>query len=190
MLERLKKLDYVSVKENDNLEKISILYVEDNNDVYTKTVCAGTLEIDDLENIPEFVEKFFIDIVKHTLRHEEIINIESKDIDENINKYFEELKPLNDKFHNTDKFIMTDKNIENRVNMVKNGVDIKNSGIPIIISKYLDNEIIVGYKTQVDQPGIIAITNENALIDKNKIQIAITDIGFFPEKAYYILKIK
>ena len=90
------------------------------------------------------------------------------------------MKPLNEKFHNEDKFIITSKNIE-----------IKNlQNISVIVSEYLDNKIIIGYKTQVDQPGIIVITNENGLSDKNNIQIAIIDIGFYPEKAYYILKIK
>ena len=177
MLERLKKLNYVSVKETDNLEKLSMLVVEEDNNVYSKTVSADIFEIDNLENIPEFIEKSFVQKVESLIKHKK--TIEYKDIKESINQCFDELKPLNEKFHNEDKFIITSKNIE-----------IKNlQNISVIVSEYLDNKIIIGYKTQVDQPGIIVITNENGLSDKNNIQIAIIDIGFYPEKAYYILKI-
>lgn len=185
MLEKLKKLSYVSVKEADDLEKINLLFIaENNNGVYTKTVCSGSFQIDDLENIPEAVEKFFINRIKDIVKDVNVIK--SEDIKKNINDFFETLKPINDKFHNTDKFIMISSSY---FTDSSKGIIIDFNDIPVVISEYLDNEIICGYKTKIEQPGIIVITNEDGLSDKNNVKIAITDIGFYPENAYYRLKI-
>jgi len=191
MLEKIKTLDYISVKETDNLEKISLLYVNEDNNVYTKTVSAGTFKIDDLENIPELIEKIFINKIKDIKRNSTNININIDEIANYINDNFKILKESTIKIGYDDKFII----IPKKIHITKNNNDLidiineKNINIPIIISEYLNDEIIFGYKTNIDQPGIIVATNENALNDKNNIKIALIDIGMFPEKAYYIIKI-
>ena len=192
MLEKLKNLDYVSLKECETLDKISILYVDVESQVFQKHVTTGIFEIDKLDNLPEAIETFFIEKIKEILKPEQIISIDSKLIEKiddivyiTIDKFIDELKEINIKFHNDKKFIIISKKLND-----KKLCDKYIDNYSIIVSEYLkENEIIFGYKTKWDQPGIILITNDEGIKDKNNVRLTVIDIGFFPEKAYYMIKI-
>jgi len=139
------------------------------------------VEIDTLENIPNFVEKLFIDKLKNVVLYEKehIINVDKKLIEDlDIDIIGRIITTFSTKLKKTeDIFIIVSE---------KSNYDIKNQ----IKSKYVDdNEIYFGYKTDIDEPGIILITNENALKDKTNIRIGMFDIGFFPGKSYYKIQI-
>lgn len=177
MIKKLKNLDYISLKISDNLDKTNVTYIDYDSRVFTKTIICNLFEIDDIKLIPDAVEQFFIEF--NYLLNEPII-IKEYSIKEAFDKYFNNLKLINDRFNNKDKFIMISDKFKNNFEY-----DAK-----IVISKFLEkDEIIFGYKTKIDQPGIILITNEDGVKDKNKIRLGVMDIGSFANRAYYILKI-
>lgn len=136
-------------------------------------------EIDNIKLLLEAIEQLFIERIYFLIK--EPIFIEKTNLIETIDKYFNILKLINNKFNNTNKFIMISDKLKDKIEY----------NAKFVISKYLDeDEIIFGYKTRIDQPGIVLATNEDGIKDKSKIRLAVFDIGFFPKNAYYRLKIK
>ena len=184
MLEKLKKLDYVSLKEVEDLDNVGIIYVEHNGAVLTKKMKCDFFEIDNLKILPDAVEQLFIDEVITIVKNP--INIKLKETKATIDSCFNSIKLINDKYQNSDRFIIFSDNINNH--FINETFDYP---VHILASEYLeDNTVILGFKTKIDQPGIILITNKNGVKNKNKIQLLVNSIGFFPNKMYYILKIK
>ena len=109
-----------------------------------------------------------------------------------MDKFTDTLLDENRKFSNTNKFVIISENIKtekmlldiNKLHWGEVGV-----GYDITINDKTENEIIFGYKTQIDQPGIILVTNEEGLKDNKNIRIAVTDLGFHPENVYFKIKI-
>jgi hypothetical protein len=63
------------------------------------------------------------------------------------------------------------------------------TGINLIFTDGLENEIIFGRKTEVDEPGIVMVSNDEGIKDISNIRFAVCELGFFPQKAYYTIKI-
>ncbi len=80
------------------------------------------------------------------------------------------------------KFIMFGEKIDVRI---FDGLD----DYKIIKSKELKNEIIFGYKTKMDMPGIVMFSNEGGLEDNNNLRFGCVDIGFYPGRQYYKIKL-
>ena len=170
MIEKLKNLDYVSLKELEDLDKMELLFVDikegdvEPNGVFCKTIGCGSFEIDNLENVPEAVEQLFV----QKLQELDIAEIDT------IDKGYELLDELKIIRPRKNKFILAPK-----------GSNIKDA----IETEYLVDEAYFGYKVEVDEPGIVLVTNEDGLKDKTNIRFGIIDIGFFPDKMYYKMKI-
>lgn len=199
MINKLKNLDYVSIKEIENLDEIELLFIdfeklenEQNAIGFTKPIGCGSVKISNLEDITQFIEDLFIQKINSILRNEQIINVDKKLIqNENVNIIKETINkfliPLKNKRKNIDgssycSFIFVPKGFN--IHSIYNGIDY------IFETEKLDNEIIFGCKTEIDEPGIILITNEEGLQDKDNIRFALTDIGFYPEKSYYKIKLE
>jgi len=200
-VEELNELSFISFRETKDLDKSEIIYVDyslnENNEssanVFSKIVSCGSIEVDDTNfNIRELVKTLFIQRVNMNIKSENIINIDSKLLDKvdniiplTLDKFINELKSENDIFKNNDKFVIVAENLrDKKVLNVLYGKDYS-----LNESSNLDNEIIFGYKTKMDQPGIVVISNEEGLKDNKNLRIAITDLGFFPDKCYYKIKI-
>jgi len=184
MLEKLKKLEYISLKEVDDLDNVGIIYVDHNDSVFTQKMKCDFFEIDNIKMLPDAIEQLFIDEITKIVRNP--INIKLKDTKVTIDNCFNSMKPLIDKYKNSDRFIIFSDNINNQfIN------DIFEYPVHILVSKYLENNtIILGLKSKIDQPGVVLVTNKNGIKNKNKIQLLVNSIGFFPNKMYFILKIK
>lgn len=179
-MEKLRNLEYVSLKEYGNLDKIEIIYVDvlsehdelsENNkldkmpNVFTNSFVCGTYNIDEDETVEDAVEQLFVEKLK-TLDIEDIDNIEDG---------FKLLDSKRKDRTSKEKFILAP---------INSNLDYEN----IIETKHLKDEIYFGYKTDIDEPGIVLVTNEDGIKDKNKLRIGLIDIGFFPNKMFYKLK--
>ena len=207
MLEKLKNLPFVSLRETTDLDKSQVLFVdyslneknEQEANVFTKTVSCGKIEVDDINILPKLVLDMFIQRIDMNMKSENIINIDSKLLNKidnlislTMDKFTDTLLDENRKFSNTNKFVIISENIKtekmlldiNKLHWGEVGV-----GYDITINDKTENEIIFGYKTQIDQPGIILVTNEEGLKDNKNIRIAVTDLGFHPENVYFKIKI-
>jgi len=201
MIEKIKKLNYVSFKETKDLDDNQIMYVDwvlnenKNNEtnILTKKVSCGKLEIGDNINLVDVIEKQFIERLNNNMNKENIINIDSKLLEkiENLilitmNNFSDKLLEENRKFNNKNKFVIISKNLRDK-NILQ---QLYNTDYSLNESNHIENEIIFGYKTKINQPGIIIISNEEGLKDNKNIRYAITDLGFHPEKVYFKIKIK
>ncbi|MCK9416169.1 hypothetical protein M0Q97_05875 [Candidatus Dojkabacteria bacterium] len=184
MLNTLKKLPYISLKESENLDDINIIYVENNGGVFTKKMRCDFFEIDNLNRLPDAIEQLFIDKIISIVKNP--ISIKLKETKATIDSCFNSIKPINDKYQNSDRFIIFSDNINKH--FINETFDYP---VHILASQYLDDNIVIlGFKTKIDQPGIILVTNKNGIKNKNKIQLLVDIIGYFPNKMYFILKIK
>jgi hypothetical protein len=184
MINKLKTLKYISLKEVEDLDNVGVIYVEHNGTVFTKKIKCDFFEIDNLKMLPDAVEQLFIDEVISIVKNP--ISIKLKETKATIDNCFNSIKPINDKYHNSDRFIIFSDNINKHfIN------EIFDYPVHILASKYLnDNTVILGFKSKIDQPGVVLITNKNGVKNKNKIQLLVNSIGFFPNKMYFVLKIK
>ena len=192
-LEQIKDLPYVDVKEHiGDLDKPQeLLYVDysqlENNeqqaDVFTKAVSLGSLSVPKDYDIRELIQQLFFNRLVYifSYNNNQTINVKESDkidiINTTIDKYLQNLKNPKDT-REYKSFAFVPKNYDKELNVDS-----------VIESEGLDNEIIFGYKTGVDMPGIVVITNEEGLSDNENIRIAVVDLGFFPEKSYYRIKI-
>ena len=198
MIEKLKNLPFVTLRETTDLDKSQVLFVDfslnENNEqqanVFTKTICCCSLEIEDINILPKLVLDMFIQRVDMNIKSENIINIDSKLLDKvdnlistTMDKFTDTLLDENRKFQNTNKFVIISENLKNQ----KMLLDCE--GYDITINNKTENEIIFGYKTKGDQPGIVLITNEDGLKDNKNIRVAVSALGYYPEKAYFKIKI-
>lgn len=208
MIEKLKTLPFVSLRETTDLDKSDILFVDfslnENNEkqaqVFCKTIYLASLEIEDINILPKLVLDMFIQRVDMNIKSENIINIDSKLLDKiddlislTMDKFTDTLLDENRKFSNTNKFAIVSENLKTEKMLLDiNKLHYGEVGgfYDIAITDKIENEIIFGYKTKVDQPGIILITNEEGLKDNKNIKIAISDLGFHPENAYFKIKIQ
>ena len=176
ILKKLQNLSYINIKEIPNLDNVDILYIDGDN-VFTQKFGCGVYEIEKLDKINLLIEKLFVDIIKKINKP---IEIENNDIISTINNQLsiidKERKEIR-KRKSEDVFILTPK-----------GFYI--NGYETTETEYLENKIIFGYKTEIDEPGIVLITNKEGLIDKKEIKLSLYDIGFYPQKSYSLLKIK
>lgn len=176
LLKKLQNLSYINIRENNDLDNINILYVDGDN-VFTKKFGCGVYEIEKLDKINLLIEKLFVDIIN---KINTVVEIENNDILLTIKNQLsiidKERKEIR-KRKSEDIFILTPKGFH---------ID----GYETTETEYLENEIIFGYKTEIDEPGIVLVTNQEGLIDKQKIKLGLIDIGFFPQKSYCLLKIK
>jgi hypothetical protein len=194
-IKKISNLDYVSIKEISNLDKMEILYITNsvdkndnvfsqtkecntykNDNVFSQTKECNTYKIDDIEKLSECVEELFIECVK---KNNKIIKIENNNSLDTINNQLS---------------IINKERIEIRKRTTKQPfflvpINYKIDGYDVIETKYLQTEIIFGYKTEINEPGILIITNEDGLKDKNNLRLSLIDIGFFPDKSYCLLKI-
>jgi hypothetical protein len=183
MLNTLKKLAYISLKETENLDDVNIIYVEHNGGVFTKKMRCDFFEIDNLNTLPDAVEQLFIDKIISMVKP---IYVNLKETKAAINTYFDAIKPINDKHKNTDRFIIFSNDINKE--FINETFEYP---VHILASEYLDDNLVIfGYKTKVDQPGIVLVTNKEGIKHKNKIRLTVNDIGYHSNKAYYVLKIK
>jgi hypothetical protein len=176
-IEKLKDLKFMSYREYNDLDNIQLLYIDKNTnsdeDVFTKKIIAGAYDTSNVYDIEKDITEMFINKVK-SLKCEEVTEIDeaiksllsNKQIREKTNNKIFIIKPTN--------YIL----------------DKKYEKYNIINSDILINELIIGYKNETDEPGIVFLANENSFIDKKDSRFAITDIGFFPEKQYKIINIK
>ena len=195
MLEKLKKLPFITVRETKNLDHSEILYVDyskenDGNraDVYTKSIACGSTSIESDEDFIDKIETIFINKIKeyNTFDFERVINIdkkllEIKDINIisiTINKFLED---LNDETNEC--FAIIPLHMSCAIQEKNNNV------LELYSSNKLSNEIIFGKKTRIDMPGMVLITNEEGLKNKSDIRFAVCELGFFPNKVYYTIKI-
>ena len=207
MLEKLKKLPFVSIKETNDLDKSQLIFVDysltENNEqkanVFTKNICCAQLEIEDINILPNLALDMFIQKVNMNIKAENIINIDYKLLDKidnlislTMDKFTDTLLDENRKFNNTDKFVIISENL--KTDMMLSDINKLHfgevGGYNITVNDNTENEIIFGYKTKIDQPGIILITNEEGLKDNKNIRIAISDLGLHPENVYFKIKIK
>jgi hypothetical protein len=182
-MKTIKNLKYVTLKEYDDLENIGLIYVDEkvlldsdvftksdevntheSADVFTQSYKCDTYAIDEKENISDMVEQLFIKKLK---------NLQIEEIDD-INKGFDLLSKNRLRQNNENKFILSP---------IGSGVEGS------IETEHLKEHIYFGYKTDFDEPGIVLVTNEDAIKDKNNLRISLIDIGFFPNKMYYKQKI-
>jgi len=176
LLKKLQKISYINIKETDDLDNINILYVDGDN-IFTQNFGCGVYKIEKLDKINLLIEKLFVDLIK---KINTPLEIENNDIlltiKNQLNIIDKERKEIR-KRKSEDMFILTPKGFH------INGYETNET-------EYLENEIIFGYKTEIDEPGIVLVTNQEGLIDKRKIKLGLYDIGFYPQKSYCLLKIK
>lgn len=158
-------LDIVSIKHYDSNE-FNITY--DNN--MTKKITLGDYNTINFEK--DLIEKF-IGITSTTIENEEYT-----DINYLIDKTFESLK----KTKTLEKFII--------VNDSFNNENILND-IKIFKTSFIENkEIICGYKTDINEPGISIFYNAYPFVYENdNIKLTIAEIGFFPNSSYKRIKL-
>lgn len=176
ILKKLQNLSYINIKETPDLDNIDILYIEGDN-VFTQKIGCGVYEIEKLDKINLLIEKLFVDKIK---KINTVVEIENNDILSTIKKQLniiDKERKETRKRKSEDIFILTPKGFH--INEYETTE-----------TEYLENEIIFGYKTEIDEPGIVLITNQEGLIDKHKIKLGLYDIGFYPQKSYCLLKIK
>lgn len=147
---------------------------------FTKTLNCNTHEIDKIENINSKITQLFIECVKKNNKVIQIENSLSDTIKNNLDIINTERVGKRKRKTKLPFFLVP-------LNYKINGYDRTNSFI--IETEYLQNEIIFGYKTEIDEPGILIVTNENGLKDKNNLRFSVVSIGFFPDKSYCLLKI-
>jgi hypothetical protein len=173
MIEKIKeKITFVNIKEVDDINKPqTIIYVVD-EDKFQKMVTCGECDYTQSEDdILDSIKEQVIDKIINT----------STNTDKNIDDAFEELiKNRKDNGRlNNETFVIAP------VDCITN-YNAKH----IIKTDKLKTEFIVGVKTDIDEPGVVVMTNEEGLSNPEKIKYAITDLGFFPEKSYLKLKFK
>lgn len=181
MIDKLKKLEYISLREMEDLHEIKILYIDRIDDeglagVYEKKIRCDTYTIENLEDIDKHIEEMFINKVKVNNKQ---INIENNDISYTIHKHLNEI--------NTLRIVQRKRNTKEPFFIIPKNFKLKE--FKSIESEFLQDEIIFGYKTEVDEPGIVLITNNDGVTDKDNITMVVPDIGFFPERSYRRLKI-
>ena len=184
-------LNYVSFQEIKDLNKSTFnivdFQIKDDNNIETclfcKTVSCGSINTE--KELSIIFQKEFIQTIKRL--NCQIINVDKNIIKEKPNileiiiEKFNKLLPSNSE----DYFVIISTNLKNELN----DVILMSKGIGARYSDNISNEIIFGKKTSVEESGIVLISNEEGLSDKNNLRFAFTDIGFFPEKNYYIIKI-
>jgi hypothetical protein len=200
MLEKLKNLNFISLREIQNLDRSEIFYLDysltENNEqaanVFTKTVCCGSIEMDDINELPNIIKTIFIEDINQYFKPENVINIDSKLIDKidniislTMDNFIATLSDNAKKFANTEKFVIVSDNLKDKKILHQ----IYGKDYNLNTSSKIENEIIFGYKTGIDQPGFILLTNEDGLKDNKDIKFAITGLGFYPESAYFKIKI-
>jgi hypothetical protein len=182
IIKKLSKLPYISLKNTPRLDNIEILYIdekvsEEQPNVFSRYLSVGVYETDKLENVSLLVEKLFIDKVKNINKIEYIENNDMLlTIKKHLNNIYLERTQVR-KRKSGDIFLLAPKGF------VIDEYDI-------IETEFLENEIIFGYKTEIDEPGLVLISNEEGLKDKNNIRLQVYDIGFYPQKSYCLLNIK
>lgn len=213
MIEKLKNLPFVTLQEKENLDEIVVEYLEIDN-IYVQYFNYSTFEIDNLDNIAGLVEKLFIDKIKELNKYNYIDEcvkegklifkikdflIEFKEI------YDKKIKHLNDSIEDTyNNFSLKSENFKNKYkdknSLIKTPLDkndifflvpngFKIEGYDVIETKYLENEIIFGYKSKINDPVVILCTNNDALLNKNDIKLCFVNCGFYPERTYCLLNI-
>lgn len=167
-----------------------------------------------MDNLPYLVEKLFIDKVKELHNYEPVIEYVKKGkLLIKIQSFLVDFKESYDKkikyFNENSENIFNEyslksnalkKKYKQKEDLLRNPLDendifflvpigFKVDGYDVIESKYLENEIIFGYKSRINEPGIILCTNNDALSDKNNLKISFIDIGYYPERTYCLLNI-
>lgn len=176
ILKKLQNLSYINIREANDLDNINILYVDGDN-VFTQKFGCGVYEIEKLDKINLLIEKIFVDIIK---KINTVVEIENNDIISSIKKQLNII--------DIERKQIRKRKSEDIFFLVPIGFSV--DGYDTTETEYLENEIIFGYKTEIDEPGIVLITNHEGLIDKHKIKLGLYDIGFYPKKSYCLLKIK
>lgn len=185
MIEKLKDLKFISLKECDNLDSVDVLYVDYSENkvgekythVFSKTIIIGELITENINDLPSHILELFVERVINNNTPQQTINID-------INQYNDLDIDIIDV--TIDKFLKSE--IDNFV-IVPSDLDYNNHKFNIIKCDILENEIIFGNKNKVDEPGIILLTNEEGISDINHIKIAVESLGFFPEKTYNVIKL-
>ena len=198
MIEKLKKLPFISLKEVDDVDKRVITYIDDNNpeqgypNVWTQTISCGTFSFGDIDEIPYQIESEFIYMVKE-LKETHTISIPFTDNDSvneviiasTVREFVD--KGIQDKLKQsynkeTDIFVLVPDNMVGKLPSLETKCNV-------VYSSFLTDEVIFGYKTKVDHPGIVLVSNEDNLKDIENIRYGLFELGFFPGKSYNIIKI-
>lgn len=173
MIEKLKeKITFVNIKEVEDINKPQTIIYVVGEDKFQKTVTCGEYDYTQSENdILDSIKDQVIDKIINT----------STNTDKSIDEAFEELiKNRKDNGRlNNETFVIAPEDCITNYNAKH-----------IIKTDKLKTEFIVGVKTDINEPGVVIMTNEEGLSNPEKIKYAITDLGFFPEKSYLKLKFK
>ena len=184
-LEKLKNLNYASFKECDDLDNIELLFVDFNEkvpDVFSKNVVCGSAKVENFSCIDEISITMFINYINSIIEEDNIINIEEDNKDILISTIEENMVNIPDK--SDSKFVIASEYLDDE--LYKELID---KGYNINKTDELEDEIIFGYKTDIDRPGIILITNEKGIEDYDNLRMCFVGIGFYPGKQYYKMKI-
>lgn len=213
MINKIKNIPFVTLVEIDKIEDITIEYL-DNGTIYNRFHKILTYEIDDLNNIPDLVEKMFIDKIKELHNYVPVIEYVKEDkllikiqsfLGDFKESYDKKIKYFNENCENifneySLKSNALKKKYETKEDLLRNVLDkndifflvphgFKIVGYDVIETKYLENEIIFGYKSRINDPGIVLCTNNDMLSDKNNLKMSLVDVGYYPERAYCLLNI-
>ena len=188
MIEQIKKLPYLTYKEIDDWHSVELLYIDyafdEQNEliakVFSRKFVCDTISIDKSEELLEMIENQFILNLQENCSDDKIIKISKKllkikalNIINFTVEHFINLLPSPSK----EFFVLVPEQFSN--------LGIKNA----IYSKYLTDEILFGKKTLIDEPGYVIVSNDEYLKDFSSIKMKLISLGFYPNKAYYTIKI-
>ena len=137
-----------------------------------------------MEHLESLIKQQFQSFIRHDIG-DNLIETNENDVEDLIIEKLKTLKEIRSERKNDKNipFIMLSENINLNFKILKKENIIENEFMD-------DNEIIIGYKTNIDEPGLIIITNKEALSDEKNIRLGLFDIGFYPYKSYYMIKLK
>jgi len=183
-------------------------------DIKLKTVPVEIIDDNDIEtSLSNHLDSEFIQLVKYVSIKNRISNkIINENFDISIEKLINEfgnasaIEKIIFKLNNCSSYIATNGRIgpaqyiitsEKINNFILSEENINNVYFKLYINRNIENEnIIVGRKNDIDQPGISLIINENSfnditsdngkLIMNLKYKFSVN--GFYPEKQYFLIK--
>lgn len=192
------RIDFISFRNSNDLNKANIFYIDFQKNTkgenvangFTKTISLCSMSVKNDEEIIDLLKSMSVLKINELIKSERIFNFDEDLFDKiilrnimnnilnkNVIKF-----PI---FDNCERFIIVSKNLEDKEIFKR----MYASKFKMNKSSDIEDEIIFGFVSTTDQPGVIGISDDENLKDFNNIRFAITDIGFFPEIPYFKIKI-
>jgi len=160
---------------------LTIKKINDINNIEISNYSDSDIEIlsyntdDDIKN--EFILRIDKNIKTITLNNKLLHKVNITDI---LNYYINQILSQYPTFKDNDKFIIVSSNLINTTFFDKNNID----GYNYTNSDIIEDSVIIGYKTNFEQPGIVMF------LDNIKTKFSLVDVGFNYLIPYLKIKIE